>query len=171
MEFLILDSIQKEKYFGEMQKMLIESDDEFVPPLSKRNSTTQKNLSSDTENVSGILGYFGQMKKQNFIIACDGDELCAFVSYIENYEIEEIRHLPDVYISTVVVKREYRGKGITSSLYNELFRWYPDCAVYTRTWSTNFAHIKILSKLGFEVLKTIKDDRGEGIDTVYFEKF
>jgi len=71
MEFLILDSIQKEKYFGEMQKMLIESDDEFVPPLSKRNSTTQKNLSSDTENVSGILGYFGQMKKQNFIIACD----------------------------------------------------------------------------------------------------
>ena len=38
----------------------------------------------------------------------------------------------------------------------------------TRTWSGNLQHIRILESLGFKLLKTIKNHRGKGIDTLYF---
>lgn len=39
-----------------------------------------------------------------------------------------------------------------------------------RTWSTNGAQEHILDKLGYSLVRRLKDDRGEGIDTVYFVK-
>jgi ribosomal protein S18 acetylase RimI-like enzyme len=69
-----------------------------------------------------------------------------------------------------VVSPKARGKGVTTALYQKLFTEYEKVNIFTRTWSTNFAHIKILGKYGFEVIKILKDDRGIGIDTVYFKK-
>jgi len=40
--------------------------------------------------------------------------------------------------------------------------------VVTGTWSTNKAHISLLRKAGFQTLITKMDDRGIGIDAVYF---
>ena len=40
--------------------------------------------------------------------------------------------------------------------------------VTTRTWDSNDRHLDLLSDLGFELLTRIEDDRGEGIDTVYY---
>jgi len=55
------------------------------------------------------------------------------------------------------------------SLYLELLRrergW-----IATRTWSLNSAHIHILEKLGFALVKRLVDHRGPGIDTVYYGK-
>lgn len=169
MDCFILSDNQKESYYEKIQKMLIESDKEFVPPLSARFSTTQTFLSSAPENTDGILAYFNEMKKQKFVVACDKGELCGFVSYIENYESSTVNELPNIYISTVIVDRHSRGKALTSAMYKKLFEEYGNAA-FTRTWSTNNAHIKILSALGFEVFKILKDDRGEGIDTIYFKR-
>ena len=52
-------------------------------------------------------------------------------------------------------------------LFDDIF---PDRSIFTRTWSTNAAHIKILDKFNFEIIKCIENDRGDGIDTVYFAK-
>ena len=71
-----------------------------------------------------------------------------------------------------MLTKEARGKGLTQKMYDFLFNnLYANSNIFTRTWSTNFAHLKILTKFGFELIKTIPNDRGENIDTVYFAKF
>lgn len=45
-----------------------------------------------------------------------------------------------------------------------------DKKLKTRTWSTNDAHIHILQSIGFVMVKNIDNDRGIGINTLYFEK-
>jgi RimJ/RimL family protein N-acetyltransferase len=56
-------------------------------------------------------------------------------------------------------------------MYEHLFfTLFPTHHLFTRTWSTNAAHIAILGKFGFSQIARIENDRGEGIDTVYFAK-
>lgn len=172
MDIKILSQEEQIKYYDEILEMLIAGDDDFVPPLSTRSSTTQKDLTSGKKSREGILNYFEEMKKQRFAVALENDNLLAFVSYKENYTNNEITtgHLPNIYLSTLISKPEARGKRLTQLLYGTLFDHYKDCNILTRTWSTNGAHIHILSKFNFETLCTLKNDRGEGIDTVYFLK-
>lgn len=172
MDIKILDHFEHEKYYDEILKMLILGDDEFVPPLSSRSSTTQSDLSSGEKSNDGILKYFEEMKKQRIMVATEGDNLLAFVSYRENYTNNEIKEkdIPNIYLSTLIVKPEARGMKLTQMMYEALFKTYEKVNIFTRTWSTNIAHIKILGKFSFETLCTLKDDRGKGIDTVYFVK-
>ena len=69
-----------------------------------------------------------------------------------------------------VVAPVARGQGLMKGFYREMIRLFPQCHIYTRTWSTNMAHIKILQGFGFEELKRIPNHRGQGIDTVYYCK-
>lgn len=172
MKIKILTSEEQTEYYDEILKMVIAGDDDFVPPLSARSSTTQKDLTSTEKSRDGILSYFEEMKAQRFAVALEDGNLLAFVSYKENYTNNEIKdeHLPNIYLSTLIMKPEARGKGLTQTLYTTLFDAYKERNVLTRTWSTNGAHIHILSKFNFDTLCTLKDDRGEGIDTVYFIK-
>lgn len=172
MDIKILNSSECEKYYDEMLKMLTLGDDEFVPPLSSRSSTTQSDLSSGEKSDDGIIKYFEEMKKQHIMAATEGDNLLAFVSYRENYTNSEIKEndVPNIYVSTLIVKPEARGRKLTQTMYEKLFKIYEKVSIFTRTWSTNIPHIKILGKFDFETLCTLKNDRGEGIDTVYFVK-
>jgi len=81
MEFLNLENLQEEKYFSQIQKMLIEADDEFVPPLSSRFSTTQKHLNFENKNNDGVFSYFNEMKKQRILLACEEGSIRGFISY------------------------------------------------------------------------------------------
>lgn len=173
MEFSILSEENKQRYSREMFSMLTYSDREFVPPLSARSSTTQKDLSGGISSEEGIRSYFEEMCRQKILGAFEGDALLGFVSFRENYISDVIgkEQLPNIYLSTLVSKPEARGKGMTVQMYDHLFnRCYADRNILTRTWSTNFAHTKILEKFGFSELHRIPNDRGEGIDTVYFKR-
>ena len=172
MEISILNKAEEIKYYDGILKMLKDADDEFFPPLSARNSSTQSDLSSMEKSSDGVIKYFEELKKQSFLVACEDGELLAFVSYRENYSNGEIgeEFIPDIYISTLVVSPIARGKGLTYKMYEELFAQYENVNIFTRTWSENFAHIKILEKFGFETFKVLENDRGEGIDTIYFIK-
>ena len=171
MEFIILDNILKEKYKSQIYQMLAFSDKEFVPPLSCRNSTTQKNLVG-VANENGIKDYFeGLLSQQVLGIFIDGN-LAGILSFITDYTSQEIENikLPNIYLSTLVVSQNYRGKGVTKKVYDYLFNdIYKEHTVYTRTWSTNLAHLNILAHFGFKLMLNKPNDRGEGIDTVYFE--
>ena len=46
MEIKILNKSENGKYYDEILEMLFSGDDEFVPPLSARSSTTQADLKS-----------------------------------------------------------------------------------------------------------------------------
>ncbi len=79
--------------------------------------------------------------------------LLGFVSYKENYLPEHygMAKMPNIYISTLISAPEARGRGLTKTLYRHLFyERFPDRSVYTRTWSQNAAHIKILNGFGFQ---------------------
>ena len=93
-----------------------------------------------------------------------------FVSFRENYVSEPIKKLPNIYISTLLVHPTGRGKGLTKRMYEVLFQAYAHAHIFTRTWSTNEAHIRILADFGFEAFHVLKNHRGDGIDTVYFKK-
>ena len=174
MEFIVLSEEQKQKYRDDILSILTMADGEFVPPLSRRRSTTQSDLSGNLEEGSvGILSYLLQMLKQEIMIAVSEGVTLGFVSYRENYVTDVIgeSELPNIYVSTLIVTPAARGRGLTRSMYSHLFdTLYAGYSVFTRTWSTNFAHFKILESFGFDVLKKIENDRGEGIDTVYFKR-
>lgn len=172
MEIKILSKEQHEKYYDEILKLLIAGDEEFVPPLSARSSTTQAKFVGGERSKDGILSYFEEMKKQRILVATEEDKLIAFVSYKENFTNDKIgvADLPNIYLSTLIVSPEGRGHGLTQKMYDILFDTYKDRNIFTRTWSTNAAHIRILSKFDFKTLCVLKNDRGIGIDTVYFKK-
>jgi len=166
MELKILSAEEQGAFGGQILEMLRASDGEFVPPLSARSSTTQQTLSG--ASGKGIDAYFSQLMTQKVMAAVEGDTLLAFVSYIENYKNDTVDQTPNIYLSTLVMRPAARGKGLTKKLYRQLFDAYGSAAVFTRTWSTNFAHLRILEHFGFRPIKTLKDHRGPGIDTVYF---
>ncbi len=171
MEIRILSREEQEQIYAPAYGMLEAADEEFVPPLSSRSSSTQQNFSK-REKGSSIEKYFEQLKEQRFAAVFEEGNLIAFVSYRENYTCSHIppEELPNIYLSTLVVSPDARGKGVTTALYGKLFSAYGNVSVFTRTWSTNIAHIKILQKYGFGVHKVLENDRGNGIDTVYFKK-
>ena len=172
MEIRILAKEEQKRIYDDAYQMLEAADKEFVPPLSSRSSSTQQELSGNTQNADGIQQYFAQLKKQRFAAVFEGDALIAFVSYKENYTCTEIppSERPNIYLSTLVVSPTARGKGVTKALYNRLFSEYEAVNIFTRTWSTNLAHIKILQSYGFQTIKVLENHRGNGIHTIYFKK-
>ena len=173
MDFILLDQNQKILYKTDIIEMLEKADNDFVPPLSKRGSTVDNDLSGKTSCKNGILDYYNEMNKQPILASFEKNELLGFVSFRQNYKSDIIteQSFPNIYISTVLLKPEARGKRLTSRMYEHLFcNLYPECDIFTRTWSTNYAHIKILEKFNFILISRIENDRGDGIDTVYFKK-
>ncbi len=172
MEYKLLTKEEQEKYYDQIFEMMIAGDKDFIPPLSARSSTTQKDLTSSKGSIEGLKSYFEEMKNQRFMVCIDGDVLVSFVSFKENFTNDKIHteDLPNIYLSTLIMRPEYRGQKVTQTLYATLFDIYGNASIFTRTWSTNIPHIKILSKFDFETIATLKNDRGEGIDTVYFAK-
>ena len=169
MKFALLTRPQKLQYKAALLEILTQNDTAFVPPLSQRTGTTQTNFGQQ-HNPNGVADYLEQMLTQQIIGVFLEEKLVGFVSYIENREAEDFI-LPNIYLSTLVLQPETRGMGITKKLYHHLFNeLYLERNIYTRTWSTNIAHIKILQGFDFAELKRIPNDRGKGIDTVYYYK-
>jgi ribosomal protein S18 acetylase RimI-like enzyme len=142
--------------------------DEFVPPLTVRNGTTQTEL-ADIDTVESD-SYFTELLRQDNLLAIDDGELMAFLSFRAGYHEERLPLIDScIYVSTIAVHPEARGRGHARRLYERLLG-LPEALppwVVLRTWSTNAEHLKLLSSLGFDVLRTIRDDRGAGIDTLY----
>lgn len=174
MEFTLFDEKQKKAYYNDILHMMELSDKDFVPPLSQRVSTTQQSLlGSGAGDGGSVSAYLDEMIEQPILCAVEEEKLLEFISFKENYVTDGIceEDLPNIYLSTLVLHPDARGKGLTKKLYAHLFNeLYADRNIFTRTWSTNVAHIKILSYFEFEELKRIKDHRGAGIDTVYYVK-
>ena len=85
MEFLLIDKDERVDYYPQLLDMLSLADNEFVPPLSARTSTTQSRFSCSAELTGGVLEYFEELKKQNLFIATENKRVLGFVSFKENY--------------------------------------------------------------------------------------
>jgi ribosomal protein S18 acetylase RimI-like enzyme len=153
---------------GALRAVFDEVADEFVPPLTARSTTTQRSLTGTAEPQDTL--YFDQMRLQhNLLLFVDG-KLQGFLSFLPSYRDARLPCADAcLYVSTIAITQSARGRGYARLLYEKLFA-LPDTLpewVVVRTWSTNVGHIGLLESLGFEVVLTIPDDRGEGIHTLY----
>ncbi len=166
MEMKLAIKLTDEKILSQLRGLLILGDKEFIPPLSSRSSTTQQGLSGAVGN--GIDSYFEEMKTQSFVLAMEGDTLAGFMSFKINHKGAHIPEGENLYASTSVVHPDFRGQGLMTGFYRKMIAEFPNTPIYTRTWHENFGHLKVLSRLGFEQIHFLENDRGEGIHTVYY---
>lgn len=161
-----------ERYGDEIRRLLYTADEEFVPPLSNREGTTQTDGLEEQRN-DALDEYYEQCIDQSFVLVHETDDVHGFLSFRQGYDIEALgSYTPSTYVSTIVVDPSQRRKGYARSMYQELLTNVPpevlDPYVTTRTWHTNDHHLDLLDELGFELLERIENDRGDGIDTVYY---
>lgn len=153
-------------------ELLEQANEEFVPPLSHRSSSTQTDLES--KDVNGSLQAYGtELLGQNLIGASDGfGTLVGLMSYRPDHLLPVPSPHLTCYVSTLIVRKNHRGHGLSELMYRELIPW-ADVArtpIATRTWTQNYSHLHILEKLGFTLICRIPNDRGEDVDTVYYER-
>lgn len=155
---------------SQVYQLLEKCENEFMPPLSQRVSTRQSNLvDTDSSSATGIGSYFDEMAEQSFLLAVSDTDgrLLAFLSYIPSRQLpEEILDRESSYVSTICTAHEARGNGIARALYTALEETTD--VITIRTWSTNMSQLHILNSMGYEELARIPNDRGQGIDTLYF---
>jgi aspartate/glutamate racemase/ribosomal protein S18 acetylase RimI-like enzyme len=177
-DFILLENDSAKKNIEqELRIILHEIDYEFIPPLSYRNSTTFS-FGVNTSNYNNPEYYLQNILKQEIIVCRKktNNQIIGFMSYIPNHYIK-YKNKSNIlchYITTIGVTKGERGHGITNHFYRmieEIVNKYTiNDFVATRTWSTNRTHINILIDLGYKNILTIKNDRGNGIHTVYFAK-
>lgn len=151
-----------------LQLLVEEVSEEFIPPLTTRSGTTQTPLTGDVDEESSC--YFDEMLIQHNLLLIKSSQLQGFLSFRTSHRDV---HLPEIgiciYISTIAILPAVRGRGFARLLYRNIFD-LPETLpawVLLRTWSTNTGHLRLLYSLGFELLLTIPDDRGIGVDTLY----
>lgn len=174
-EFIRREMTDSEK--DEIWQLLCECDDEFYPPLSSRNSSHQKDLTADvgTARKEKPTTYFNEMIAQEFILTYYRGRVIAFMTFRENYNCDALADFRDsCYITTVCVSKEFRCRHIMSDMYayleNTVLPQISCKRISTRTWSLNVAQLKKLPQLGYSRHTVLVNDRGNGVDTVYFVK-
>lgn len=171
----LAEGAEKDGWREAVYRLLDQAEAEFIPALSTRESTSQRNLEPVEAEGGSVNEYFREMWKQQLLLAADenaGKQLAGFMSYKDDYHLQlSGRDVESLYVSTVVVAPEFRGHGITVRFYRELQRLADEVKlpIVTRTWSTNHAHLHILNKVGFALAERLENDRGAGIDTVYYQ--
>ncbi len=169
------EALTDEQRLADIWGMLCTYDHEFVPRLSARANTFQSELSRDDLVKQEPVRYYENLKQQSFLLAFDEREqqVIGFMSFRPEYICEDLQDdVVTLYITTIIVEKSHRGRGITTSFYREiaLLADQRQLPITTRTWSTNHSHIHLLNKLGFQEVLRLRDGRGSGIDTVYFRK-
>ncbi len=172
MKIIYREKLQNKRYLDDVLALLTESDQDFVPPLSSRSSTTQSYFEAGATQGSSVAAYFEKLRKQPIFLALQDGKVVGFLSIIKRYTYPGIafekKYADNVYVSTVVVSKAHRGCGIAVQMYRALLTKFSTKYILTRTWSTNEHHIKILRSYRFDKFEVRPNDRGHGIDTVYF---
>lgn len=158
-------------YRGGILHLLASTGHEFIPPLSGRQSTTQSGFSGPSSD--GVESYAASLFGQTTIVATDGaGEVAGFASFAPRQISFAGRERQYHYLSTIIVATTHRRRGVMRSMYGRLIELSDEASVpvATRTWSTNEAHLGLLGKLGFSLVRREEDARGPGLDTVYLAR-
>lgn len=159
--------------------ILCESSYDFVPPLSERyNEKGVEEFDVTKVKIEKYpFSYFNKIKSLAYLIAFDEktNEVMGFTAFLHGFYMKELKECnPSNYISTTCVSKKFRNRGVAQKLYHyfeeELPPSYQLPYITRRTWSTNQTQIHLYTKKGFFPAYTLKNDRGNEIDTVYYVK-
>lgn len=173
-QFRFHETLMEPSLLEGVWELLCRYDSEFIPPLSAREHTYQSDLTIGLTAKKEPKRYFEMLKEQAFLLAQNQDKVIGFMSYRPHYVSEDLNEqVETIYVTTVIVDKEYRGQGITTRLYTELegIAKQRKMPIMTRTWSTNDSHIRVMNKIRMQEVKRIEDGRGPGLDTVYYRKY
>lgn len=167
------DCLSDEREQEEVLAVLRECDNDFVPPLSCRRSTHQRCLLKTGKNPEGVRAYFNEICRQHTMLLKKNREVIGFLSFQRPYSCPELSSYKKVtYLTTLCIKNAYRGRGLSRSIYKNVLSYinekYPKDVIAFRTWTTNQAQMHLAKELNMQLAARIKDDRGIGIDTVYY---
>lgn len=140
-------------------------DNDFYPPLSKRGGGIP-------ERVDVCL----DMPEANFLVARledrdASDPLGGFVGMVGctiNWKSDDT-----AYINFLATHPDYRNYGISLELcmrLEEKLNEHEFKIIYLCTWSSNPAAMKFYEKMGYYAYSIVLNDRGNGIDTIYYKK-
>lgn len=162
--------IKSKRILDGILELLTLCDGEFVPPLSSRSSTTQRELTDTGERGAAPYAYFESIREQSALVALEGGRVLGVMSFRKDYVSQEIPRetQPNLYVTTVAIHPKRQGEGIAGALYDKLIDRFVGYHIFTRTWSTNSGHISLLRSRKFYERHRLVDDRGQGIDTVFF---
>lgn len=161
----LIDPLYKQKLLS----LLLACDDDFFPTISaKRNP-------HDGKKETGLRIYMDEKKDYHYLLVWDEGRLIAFSNFVLDFTIPCFPDYPkSLHIDTVCVERAYRNQGIGKRIYQYYEEMLPDAfraTYYTlETSSINKPQIKLMEKFQYEIICRITDDRGKGIDTIYFGK-
>lgn len=158
-----------------IRNILEECDKDFWPPLSSRSGTSQQLLLGETVEENGVELYCREVLEQSAILAKLGEEIVGFLSYRPSYRCSALEEYGEVaYMTTLCLRHSQRGKGYSPGFYHaaekRIWERFPHRRIAFRTWSTNLTQLHLAEKLGYQAVAVLKNDRGEGIDTVYYIK-
>lgn len=152
MEFFEYSNIEGE--YDDIYDFFKIIDSYYYPPLSQRSDLT--------EFIDPII------KGGNIIYIKEDNIIIGMITYYYFYS-----DLQAAYIDSISVLKEHRGKKLGNLLIEKCFadlKLKNINLVKLRTWSTNEITTKFYPKLGFKIFKVVKDDRGPGVDSIYYEK-
>lgn len=144
-ELLFVHQKDLGSYKTTILQLLLHCDNDFVPPLTKRDSSYRINF--DSSVLSDVpLSYQEELMNQHFIMALHNSEIVAFLTFKHGYVTDELSaHSPCNYGTTTCVYKQYRNQGIAQKLYRFLEDEIPSEMklgfVARRTWSTNHSQI------------------------------
>ncbi len=154
--------------------LLVAVDSEFVPPLSSRDSTTTKRLRPSDPAAGGPRAYFERLVTQASLLATRDGSLLGMMSFIVRHREPLLAEWsPASYVSTVAIARRFRRDGVARALYESVLHIPADLSspfVATRTWSGNLSHMALLADLEFLEVARVTDDRGVGVDSVFYAR-
>ena len=156
-ECVIRPVVRDETEKQEVRDLLAACDNDFVPPLSARSSTTQQSWEG-AAGGDGVAAYAKTLLEQSVALwKQDG---------------RTVGRPTVCYLSTLCVSPACRGQGLARRIYEAVIAWaheqLPGRPIALRTWSTNAAQLRLMEKLGFTCVLRLPDDRGPGVDTVYY---
>lgn len=173
--FVPRERITDSREQAQVYEILEECDQDFCPPLSFRSSTSQKELCGAKQGNGGVALYYQEILQQPAMLVKRGERVIGFLSYRIGYTCKALEEYGEVcYLTTLCLRHEERGKGLSPRIYEaaeaHIRERYPRLPITLRTWSTNQAQLHLMKKLGYRLTATLKNDRGEQIDTVYYVK-
>lgn len=142
-------------------------DGDFVPPPSWRHRLGQELRDLGPQAGANVEKYVNSLLELAHLVVLVQDE--RLVGYCAYYWPWMWRGTEHVYVSTAVVAPGHRGRGLSTRMgrrvvAHALRRRVP---LLAKTWSTNQASMGTLARWG-RVDKIVRDERGAGIDTVYW---
>ncbi|GAB3021401.1 GNAT family N-acetyltransferase [Natronobiforma cellulositropha] len=157
-----------------IERLLTAADNSFVPPLSS-DARAAIARSGDEGDATSIADYLDACLARPMVAAFDGDTLVGFASFHRCDDHPTLEpYTPTTHVDVLVVAESHRNCGVATRLYHSLLEELPRTLetpfVSTKTWSTNHAHLAILERLAFTCVGRVPDDRGPGIDTVYYAR-